>query len=383
MGQEEITLGLIGLIYDAAGDPAKWPAFLEKFAEAMRGTATSIIVYDAQRKDGNMATSVHFDPVWHQKYEEYYVKADLWGIHGDRLLTQGSVRLGQELCPNELLAKSEFCNDFLKPMNTFHEICGVVVRRGSALSVFSSLKSKSAGPFGEEEARLFRTLMPHLQRGLQLHRRVVGLETDALTATSTLDHLHIGLIRLDRDGRVLAMNRAAQRIIAQRDGLTATRDGLQAVRADETRRLRIFISEASLRSEGMGFGSGGALPISRPSLKRPLSVLVSPAPSTGLQLPGVHGTAVVFVTDPEAAIESDEEILKRLFGLTASEARIASLLVQGRDLNEICGKLSIRRTTARTHLRHLFEKLGVRRQGELISLLLRTVGAVRVIQHPK
>jgi DNA-binding CsgD family transcriptional regulator len=91
----------------------------------------------------------------------------------------------------------------------------------------------------------------------------------------------------------------------------------------------------------------------------------------------------VFVTDPEAAIESDEEILKRLFGLTASEARIASLLVQGRDLNEICGKLSIRRTTARTHLRHLFEKLGVRRQGELISLLLRTVGAVRVIQHPK
>lgn len=225
--------------------------------------------------------------------------------------------------------------------------------------------------------------MPLLQRAVQLHRRNIALETEARTAASALDHLYIGLIRLDRDAKVLAMNRGAERIVSQRDGLTITRAGLEAARTEETRQLRRLIADASLRSEGIGFGSGGAIPISRPSLKRPLSVLVSPAPTASLQLPGVRGGAILFVTDPEAAIESDEEILKRLFGLTATEARIAGLLVQGRDLNEVCGELSIRRTTARTHLRHLFEKLGVRRQGELISLLLRTVGAVRMIQPAK
>jgi DNA-binding CsgD family transcriptional regulator len=60
-----------------------------------------------------------------------------------------------------------------------------------------------------------------------------------------------------------------------------------------------------------------------------------------------------------------------------------NLLAQGHNLSEVCGELSIRRTTARTHLRHLFEKLGVRRQRELISPLLRTVGAVRAIQSSK
>ena len=98
---------------------------------------------------------------------------------------------------------------------------------------------------------------------------------------------------------------------------------------------------------------------------------------------GLLGSTPVSVRSPRAEGANVVPFTTAGFGLTASEARIASLLVQGRDLNEICGKLSIRRTTARTHLRHLFEKLGVRRQGELISLLLRTVGAVRVIQHPK
>jgi DNA-binding CsgD family transcriptional regulator/PAS domain-containing protein len=383
MGQEEITLNLIGLIYDAAGDPAKWPTFLDKFADALRGTATAFISYDAQLKKGNIAASARTDPTWQKQYDEHYVKLDLWGIRGRSLLTHESVRLGQELCPNELLAQSEFCNDFLEPMNTFHEICGAVITQGNMISSIASLRSKAAGPFGEAERRLFQNLMPHLQRAVQLHRRIVRLETDALTAADTLDHLYIGLIRLNRDGRVLTMNRAAEKIIGQRDGLIVARDGLHAARTGETRRLRILVAEASLRSAGIGFGSGGAIPISRPSLKRPLSVLVSPAPATGMQLPGAVGTAVVFVTDPEAAVESDVETLKHQFALTTSEARMASLLVQGRHLNEVCEELSIRRTTARTHLRHLFEKLGVRRQGELISLLLRTVGAVRVIQPSK
>jgi DNA-binding CsgD family transcriptional regulator len=383
MGKEEITLNLIALIYDAAGDPSKWPIFLERFADALGGTVTTLLIYDTKFQYGNIAATVRIDPANQTKYNQQYAKLDVWGAHGKPLLTHGSVRTGQELCPDELLTKSEFYNDFLKQINAFHEICGVVIKQERTLSAVTSLRSKATGPFGKEESRLFQVLMPHLQRAVQFHRRIVAIETEALAAVGTLDHLHIGLIRLDRDGKVLSMNSAAAAIIDQRDGLSVTRDGLHASRTDETRSLRTLISDAALTSEGIGFGSGGALSISRPSLKRPLSVIVSPAPTTGLQLNAVGGSAVLFVTDPEAAIESDEEILRHLFGLTTSEARTASLLVQGFDLNEICAKLLIRRNTARTHLQHLFNKLGVRRQGELISLLLRTAGVIRVRQPPK
>jgi DNA-binding CsgD family transcriptional regulator/PAS domain-containing protein len=383
MGQEETALSLIGLIYDAAGEPSKWPNFLEMFADALRGTVTTLLMYDTKFQNGNIAATVRIDPAEQKKYNQHFGGLDVWAVHGKRLLNHGSVRSGEELCPDDVLIKSEFYNDFLEPINAFHEISGIVVKKGSTLSAVTSLRSKAAGPFGDNESRLFQMLMPHLERALQLHHRIIGLEADSLAAISTLDHLHIGLIRLDGDGKVLSMNRAAEAIIAQGDGLTATRGGLQAARTDETRRLRLFIAEASLRGKGIGFGSGGAIAISRPSLKRPLSVFVSPAPTTSLQLPGVRGTVVIFVTDPEAAIESDEEILKRLFGLTSAEASVATLLVQGHDLKGVCGELSIRMPTARTHLRHLFDKLGVHRQCELISLLLRTVGAVRVVQPSK
>ncbi|MBC7924736.1 MAG: hypothetical protein H7039_03690 [Bryobacteraceae bacterium] len=57
--------------------------------------------------------------------------------------------------------------------------------------------------------------------------------------------------------------------------------------------------------------------------------------------------------------------------LTRTEAHFAELLVSGRSIQEICSSLSIRTTTARTHLRHLFEKTGTRRQPELVAALLR------------
>jgi DNA-binding CsgD family transcriptional regulator len=59
------------------------------------------------------------------------------------------------------------------------------------------------------------------------------------------------------------------------------------------------------------------------------------------------------------------------------EAQLASVLIDGQDLNAACGKMGISRATARTHLASLFSKLGVRKQGELIALLLRGQAGLR------
>jgi len=66
-----------------------------------------------------------------------------------------------------------------------------------------------------------------------------------------------------------------------------------------------------------------------------------------------------------------------LYGLTSTEACLANLLMEGKTLDECCQSLGIRRSTARTHLQHLFEKVGVQRQSELVSLLLKSIGLVR------
>jgi DNA-binding CsgD family transcriptional regulator len=81
--------------------------------------------------------------------------------------------------------------------------------------------------------------------------------------------------------------------------------------------------------------------------------------------------------DPELPVGTAEAELRQLYGLTHTEACLANLLMEGKALDDCCRHLDIRRSTARTHLQHLFEKVGVQRQSELVSLLLKSVGLVR------
>jgi DNA-binding CsgD family transcriptional regulator len=91
---------------------------------------------------------------------------------------------------------------------------------------------------------------------------------------------------------------------------------------------------------------------------------------------------LLFILDPETSVETVEAELRQLYGLTSMEACLANLLMEGKALDECCKILNIRRTTARTHLQHLFEKVGVQRQSELVSLLLKSIGLVGAANKP-
>ena len=71
-----------------------------------------------------------------------------------------------------------------------------------------------------------------------------------------------------------------------------------------------------------------------------------------------------------AAIADAAEISEQ-FGLTKAEARIALALTEGKTLAQIAHDLSVSRTTVAYHLRNIFQKTGVRRQAEFVSLLFR------------
>ena len=67
---------------------------------------------------------------------------------------------------------------------------------------------------------------------------------------------------------------------------------------------------------------------------------------------------------------------KQLFNLTKAETALAMELANGLSLEEAAENLNIRRNTARAHLRSIFSKTGVRRQTELVRILLNSVVAL-------
>lgn len=367
---EDVVFGLLHRIYDAALHPDRWPAFLDLFSDTTHGTFTSIFHQDLTSQHGSLASMVRIGPEFAQLYE-HYSTMNPWLILGKDLVWEGNVCTGRQMCPDELVLNTEYYADFLRPYNVFHHFGGNIFSRENRTANITVMRPRSAVPFGEIEMSLLRILMPHLKRALQLHTRLSAIDVRAGSVFQALDQLPHGVVILDGDGRILHKNRASAGILDQRDGLRLCAGGFECISPRETVELSRIIHEAMQTACGAGAGSGGAMAVSRLSGKRPYGVLVIPLKGETAFLPESAGVAI-FLSDPEARLETPEQWFQRLYRLTKAEARLVNLLLEGKGPQDATELFGVSRNTVHAQLQSIYAKTGARRQSELVRLLLLT-----------
>jgi DNA-binding CsgD family transcriptional regulator len=199
------------------------------------------------------------------------------------------------------------------------------------------------------------------------HLLAAGFEALAL--------LNIGLLVCGSSGELLVANETAEQVLRAGDGLALDAEGVVCATEDSRGSLGEIIRQVAETSRTGETGSGDrAIAVQRPSGKRALTLFVRAV--NAKTEPPVAGKAAVLVMILDSALpaQATGAELRQLYGLTSTEAQLANLLMEGRALEECCRELGIRRTTARMHLRNIFAKTGARRQGELVSLLLKSIG---------
>jgi DNA-binding NarL/FixJ family response regulator len=226
----------------------------------------------------------------------------------------------------------------------------------------------------EEHRRLLSILLPHIQRSLDLEKRIALLELERDSAAGALDSLNRGMIMTNAKAQILSMNHSAEALIAEKDGLTIRASVLTATGSADTSALHELIRQAC---QGNGHSAVGVMSLPRPSLKKAFLVrvqaLATDSPRNGNQQP----VAGIFISDPEQHTKVDQEALRRLYGFTRSEASVVSLLVQGKSLEDAADELCVSFNTVRTHLQRIFQKTETNRQGQLLSLLLNGPAAIQ------
>jgi len=242
---------------------------------------------------------------------------------------------------------------------------------------FACLRPRGKGSFGASEVALVRVLLPHLRHAVQFQRRLAESEGAHRACLDALDSLPIGIILLDDKGLILEMNCEARQILSQGDGLAARKEGLAAATANQTSELRSAIARAALTAQGKGVAPGGSLGISRPSGKRPLSLVAMPVSMLAFSPDAREPAVIVFVSDSESKVKADPEVLARVFGLTGAESRLAEQLMRGETLVHAAERLGISHNTARTHLQRVYGKTGASHQGALVRLLVAGVTGLR------
>jgi DNA-binding CsgD family transcriptional regulator len=293
-------------------------------------------------------------------YYAYFHRIDPLSQHGLRC-PPATAFTTEELLDRAALGESDFRHteiyaDWLNPHGIARVLGSQLPLGEGELVALAFYRDEQARPFGRAECTLLDQLLPHLRRALRIALRIGQLDAERFALQSALDGLSIGVALLGDKGRVLETNRALREIAAQRDGLALARDGL--------------VAEKPAATAAMRAGEAVTLALPRPSGRRALQVLVAPLRADSAEGAfGERARTLVVVSDPDVKPVRSFELLSGLYGLTAAEGRVAARLAAGTSLGEIADALGIRTSTARNHLKRIFEKTGTHRQGELVRLL--------------
>ena len=112
--------------------------------------------------------------------------------------------------------------------------------------------------------------------------------------------------------------------------------------------------------------------VSRKGPGRPLHLLAIPLRTTTIHLGKEVPLVVVFISDPDRKPMSESQVFSELYGLTAAESRLATLLAAGKNLKAVAEQLGLAQSTLRSQLKSVFAKTNTSRQSQLVRLVLLT-----------
>ncbi len=362
---------LTGLIYDAALDTSLWPSLLERVADLVHGGPAALLFQNQITMQGS-GVSTRIDPAILPTYFEHFAsrnpltaKNELPAAGADPT----SVITDEFVIAKPDLMRTEYYNDFMAP-NGIHSLLMIAVAvKGQTAATINIGRSTQGAVFGEEEIRLSRTIQPHLVRSFRLALQLTEARQTNGALLEFLDSSPHGLFLIGADGRVRHANRAGEAVLG--DGLRVVNGELVAAQPEASRILRRAVMGAVASGAQR---VGASLSVARPSLRRPLSIIVAPLNRDTSSLVMLGPVALVCVTDPDAGVALPERRLRDLFGLTGAEAKVALEILAGRDTKSAAATLSLSVHTVRVHLARILDKTRTNRQAELVQLMMKVVG---------
>lgn len=221
--------------------------------------------------------------------------------------------------------------------------------------------------FDADESALAENLLMQLARGIESNQSRRNADIEHALYSGMIERLQIGMIVLDRAGRVLSSSSRAKELLTYRDGLHLVAGRLYATAAAEDRKFQEML-RAALSDAMRGItGPGRGLSLTKRGAMRKMGVILRPLALND----GQDNAAVsISIRDADVAPDVGPVMMRQIFDLTPAEAAVAGRLTEGLSLEDTALALEISHNTARAHLRSIFSKSGINRQTELVRLVL-------------
>lgn len=363
---------VIDRIYDCTSDPRALPEVLEWTAGQLDSHSAILFTPNLAPERGGLNILYNHDPDAIRAYRDHFHALDLWWHAGQKRACHGEtgVVTDDELVPRRELERSEFHNDFLRRVDTYHVIAADmrVVSQETHFTVSLAFHGDSRHPgFDSLHRVLVEALLPHLRRAIRLSLRVGNALDGLRCAISAFESLGDGVLLLAENGRVLHATRVAESMLGSASALRLVSGRLTARSVRETQQLAHALSRASSRA---GAACAGSVAVTSPTSRHPLIVSIFPLPCRETPFAEIGGARMLaIVRDSSRKGVPKWSLFASHFGITPAELRLCQALSQDTTLPEYCAEHAITENTARSQLKSVFCKTAVRRQSELMRLI--------------
>ncbi len=175
----------------------------------------------------------------------------------------------------------------------------------------------------------------------------------------------VGIAVVNAQREVLFCNDAMQDVIAHKDALDVQGNRLVALRQEDDRKLDSLVRRSATNVVDAA-ANQSFMALARPAPHSAYGVAIQRMSSDTPSEPVV----AIQISEADRGLELSRAAIREFFGLTPTEAEIAARLADGNNISEIASALDIRPGTVRVHLRSIYRKTRVSRQGELVRLVL-------------
>ena len=374
MNEHDAYRRIVDSLNEAMLDDARWPGASALIDEAC-GARGSILTFGEERSDPR-DSGIVFARSWYrgvdrsdwqrEYFRDYYAEDE----HLPRLraLPDGQIARVVDLFSERELKTSRMYNEMLARVDGQN---GLNVRldgpRGSHIT-WGIADPIDATGWSSSRIDMIGRLLPHLRQYVRVRTALVDAEALGASLAALLDNVHACVIQLDRDGQIVEANDRARELLRGNDGLSDLAGTLRAATPEDDTMLQDLLARAS---PGFGEpGASGSMMVRRSTLRPRLALHVKPVANRELDYGSRRVASLVLVVDPMKREGILPGRVQAALGLSPTEAEIAVLLAEGRTTREIAVTTGRRYSTVRTHLKHIFAKLGISRQLEIVQLVV-------------
>jgi DNA-binding CsgD family transcriptional regulator len=268
----------------------------------------------------------------------------------------------------EEFVQTRFFREWLAPQSLMDGLFSNLEKGVTTCAVFTAMRHAGQGPVDDRMRRRFELITPHIRRSMLIGKAIDLHRVEAATLADTLDELASSTFIVDATGRIIHANLAAHRLIAEADLLRATNGRLSALEPRGRNLLEVFA--AAKRGDAAVGKRGIAVPLAARTGERYVAHVL-PLTSGARRKAGASyaATAALFIRKAGLDLPSPPEAVTSQFRLTSAEVRVLFAIVQIGGVPEVAPVLGISAQTVKSHLHHIYEKTGTKRQADLVTLV--------------